>query len=258
MKHIKKKYLFEKQLKAIDIEKSPNYIAGEKITKEELKKVSKSHNIILNTSDHGALFAFIYNDNGHHITMPLPDFALVHFDFSYRQNIERKISKTELLSKLKDAKNFNEMNSEVLYKFYGYSSSCIINLFTSIECFINHLLPENKVYSEKKNNRTEIYNKTQIQEYIPFWDKLKKVLPQFYDNKNFFLKSTPTNDHITKLKELRDKIIHTKSDNTGELQIELFKQILNFKYDETFNAVTKFMNFYEENYVEECSCNNDF
>ncbi len=107
--------------------------------------------------------------------MPLPDFALVHFDFSYRQNIERKISKTELLSKLKDVEKFNEMNSEVLYKFYGYSSSCIINLFTSIECFINHLLPENKVYSEKKNNITEIYNKTQIQEHIPFWDKLKKI-----------------------------------------------------------------------------------
>lgn len=257
MKHIKKKYLFEKQLKSFDIEKSPNYINGE-INKDKLKKVSKSHNIILNTSEHGALLAFIYNDNGHHITMPLPDFTLVHFDFSYRQNIERKISKTELLSKLKDVKNFNEMNSEVLYKFYGYSSSCIINLFTSIECYINHLLPENKVYSEKKNNRTEIYNKTQIQENIPFWDKLKKVLPQFYDNKNFFSKPTPTNNHITKLKDLRDKIIHTKSDDTGELQIELFKQILNFKYDDTFNAVTKFMNFYEENYLEECPCDNNF
>lgn len=254
MKHIKKKYLFEERLKIYDKQKLG---LKENFDSLELKKLSKTHNVIIETTNNDLLFAFIYNDNGKHVTIPLPDFTLVYFDFSYKLNIDRKESKNEMLTNLRDINNFSELNGETLYKFYGYSSSCIINLFTSIECFINHLLPENKNYVEVKNNRTEIYNKTQIQEQIQFWDKLKKVLPQLH-RKNFFQKSTPTNEHISKLKELRDKIVHTKSDNSGELQIELFKQILNFKYDETFSAVAKFMNFYEANYVEDCPCDKDF
>lgn len=253
-KHIKKKYLFEKRLKSMDKDKLG---LKKDFFDEDLKKLSKTHNIIIDTSDHGLLFAFIYNDNGNHITIPLPDFTLVYFDNAYKLNNDRKDKKKEMLSKLRDVKSFSEMNGEILYNFYGQSSSCIINLFTAIESFINHLLPENKTYSEVKNNRTELYSKKQIQEHIQFWDKLKKVLPQFY-KKNFFLKSTPTNEHIVRLKELRDKIVHTKSDDTGELQIELFRQILNFKYDETISAVAKFMNFYEENYIEDCPCNSDF
>lgn len=254
MKHIKKKYLFEEKLKTINKQELG---LKKDFDTNGLKNISKTHNIVIETSDDKLIFAFIHNNNGHHITIPLPDLTLVYFDFSQKLNIERKESKKLMLSNLKDVSFFTELNSEVLYRFYGYSSSCIINLFTSIECFINHLLPENKNYIEINNNRTEIYNKTQIQQHIQFWDKLKKVLPQLH-GKNFFQKSTPTNEHISKLKELRDKIIHTKSDNSGELQIELFKQILNFKYDETFSSVAKLMNFYQANYIEDCPCEKEF
>ncbi|MBF4518309.1 hypothetical protein IRZ71_18275 [Flavobacterium sp. ANB] len=254
MKHIKKKYFLEEKLKTINKE---TLGLKKNFDSKDLKNLSKTHDIVIETSDNELIFAFIYNDNGNHVTIPLPDFTLVYYDFSYKLNIDRKESKKIMLKNLKNVNHFTELNGEVLYRFYGYSSSCIINLFTSIECFINHLLPENKNYIEVNNNRTEIYNKTQIQQYIQFWDKLKKVLPQFY-NKNFFQKSTPTNEHIFKLKELRDNIIHTKSEDSGALQIELFKQILNFKYDETFIAVAKFMNFYQPKYIEDCPCEKEF
>ena len=233
------------------------FVGVDEMEKDTFKKVGKTKNLILQTTNE-SLFAFVYNDNGNHIAVPLPDFTLVYFDFAYNLNRSRKEKQKEMLSKLRDFKKFSEVSGETLYSFYGHSSSCIINLFTSIECFINHLIPEDKNYVDKKSNRTELYDKKQIQEQLAFWDKLKKVLPQFYDNKNFFAKSTPTNEHIVKLKELRDLIIHTKSDMTGELQIELFKKLLKFNYDETFKSVMKFMNFYIQDYIEECPCNNDF
>ena len=43
-----------------------------------------------------------------------------------------------------------------------------------------------------------------------------------------------------------------------EEETKLFKQLLNFKYDETFLAVSKFMNFYIEGYIEDCPCEKDF
>lgn len=182
----------------------------------------------------------------------------MYFDFAYKLNIERKNLSDQLFKELGDFSKFSEINGNLLYNFYGYSTSCIINLFTSIESFINSMLPDNKNYVVKRNNRTELYNKTQIQENISFLDKLKYVLPQFYDDKNFFKNPTPTNDLIHKLKDLRDKIIHTKANSNGENQIEIFKLLLKFKYDETFIAVKKLINFYNENYIIDCPCEETF
>ena len=257
MKHIKKKYIFEKEIKAKSFE-SLEFVDVKDIHNDTLKKVGKTNNIILQTTEDENIFAFIYNRNGKHIPVPLPDFTLVYYDFAYRLNVWRKDYEKEMFKKLSDITLFSELSSQDVYYFYGYSTSCIINLFTSIECFINYLIPENGEFKEVKNNRTEIYNKTQIQDCIPFMDKLKKVLPQFHDNKNFFLHSTPTNNHIIKLKELRDSIIHTKSDKTGEIAIELFKKIIKFEYDQTLLSVAKLMNFYEPNYIEDCPCGVEF
>ncbi len=98
----------------------------------------------------------------------------------------------------------------------------------------------------------------QIQEFVSFMDKLKKVLPSFHEKKNFFKDRTPTNQHIINLKELRDEIVHTKSDSKLETSIELFRRLLNFKYDETLDAVASLMNFYKPNYIETCNCGKDF
>lgn len=253
MKHIKQKFLFDKKLKTENLE-GFEYLSLPDMTKEKLKKVSKDNNIILTTTKEEKLFGFIHNHNGTYIPMPLPDFTLVYYDFAYRLNVWRKDHEKDVFTKLSNLNLFSEVNGKELYYFVGHSTSCIINLFTSIESFTNHLIPEDGNYHDVKNNRTEIYNKNQIQEYLQFWDKLKKVLPYFYENKNFFTKPTATTQQIVNLKELRDKIVHTKSDTTGEARIELFKKLMKFDYDATFEAVAKFMNFYEPGYIEPCPC----
>ncbi|MCY0977175.1 hypothetical protein PGH12_01340 [Chryseobacterium wangxinyae] len=259
MKHIQKKYLFEDNLKKHNLEDHPDYDVVEikDLNNEYFKKARKSRNVIIETSLDEKIFAFIYDNNGKHITIPIPDFTLVYYDFAYKLNAQRKQLSKDIFEKLNDYSKFSEVNSDLLYNFYGYSSSCIINLFTSIESFINSMLPVDQEYKNVLNNKTEIYNREQIQLNISFFDKLKKVLPQFY-NKNFFLHQTLTNQHIYKLKELRDKIIHTKSDSTGELQIEIFRDLLKFKYDDSFEAVKKLINFYKVDYIVDCSCNKDF
>ena len=257
MKHIKKKYLFQGVLPLTDSSKLFEFDL--KADNQQLLKAKSKDSIIAlkQTDSNEFIYGFIYNQKGKQICIPLPDFTLVYYNFAYSLNIERKNQQEKLLSLLSNVETITDDSSNELYNFYGIASSYVVNLFTSIESFINSLLPDGGKYIYDGKKKTEIYNKMQIQENISFLDKLKLVLPQFH-NKNFFKDRTPTNQHIFNLKELRDEIVHTKSDSKLELSIELFKRLLNFKYDETLDSVAAFMNFYKPNYIEPCKCGKDF
>ncbi len=256
MKHIKKKYLFKQRFDNKD-NNSLVKISDKIFNQKALKANYKSNKIHIQTTQDELYLGFIYNNSGTYVPIALPDFTLVYFDFAYNLNINREKIKKDLLSKLTTIESMNEDRSKELYNFFGISTSCVITLFTSIEAFINHMLPADKEYVVKKNNRTEIYNREQIQLYISFMDKLKLVLPQLYE-KNFFTKATKANSLIQNLKDLRDNLVHTKSDETFEVHIEIFKKLLNFNYNDTFEAIVSLFNFYKPNYIEPCPCNMDF
>ncbi len=143
------------------------------------------------------------------------------------------------------------------YEYQGCASACVIMLFSSLECFINDIIPSNYIYKITDNKRTEIYNKDQIQEFIPFMDKMKKVLPDAL-GKNFFIKQTSSTSHIDNLRNLRNDIVHTKSDPTGINHSKILKKLLDFKYDETFKSISLFFNFYKINFIEECPCDENW
>lgn len=257
MKHIKKKYLFQGPLPITNLNNLQN-IDLLVDNQELLKEKSKDYFVGLNLADSNELiYAFIYKHRGKYINIPLPDYTLVYYNFAYSLNIERKKRQEILLSHLSNIETVTHDSSNELFNFYGLASSYIVNLFTSIESFINSMLPDGENYIVETNKKTEVYNKIQIQEFVSFMDKLKKVLPSFH-KKNFFSVRTPTNQHIINLKELRDEIVHTKSDSKLETSIELFRRLLNFRYDETLDAVAALMNFYKPNYIEACNCGKDF
>jgi hypothetical protein len=254
-KHIKKKYQFQHEIEAS--ETSILHTAGiENFDQQTLKTHYKKNNLFIAT-DNDIYLGFIYNNSGTYVPIALPDFTLVYFDFAYKQNIKRQEIKKELLNKLSKSETLTEDRSHELYEFYGVSTSCIISLFTSVESFINHLLPNDSVYKTEKTNRTEIYNREQIQQGVQFMEKLKKVLPQLL-GKSFFSKPSKATAHIENLKDLRDRLVHTKSDMTFETHIDTFQKLLNFKYDEAFDAASLLFNFYREMYVEPCPCDTDF
>lgn len=258
MKHIKRKFLFHDVL-----QKNENSISNlervelSQIDQSLLKKLSKDSFAILTTDLDEKIFSFIYNDNGIQCMIPVPDFSLVNYNFAYNLNIQRKELRKKLVKNLSDLTTPNEISNTFAYDYHGTASSCIICLFTSIECYINDIIPENFEYKIESEKKTEVYNKKQIQYSISFNDKLTKILPQAL-NKNFFLKTTTANAHINNLRNLRNDIVHTKSDKTGQNQVEILKKLLNFNYDETFEATFKLFNFYREGYIEECPCENLF
>ncbi|HPW98053.1 MAG TPA: hypothetical protein PK218_05790 [Flavobacterium sp.] len=257
MKHIKRKFLFHDDLQKIDIPKKFEYFKKDEVNQQLLKKNAKDKFVILETETNEKIFSFIYDNNGKHCMIPVPDFSLVNYNFAYTLNIERKEHIKKLIENLADLTTPNELSNTYAFDFQGCASSCIICLFTAIECFVNDIIPEKFIYQIKTQRKTEVYNKEQIQFSISFMDKLTKVLPEAF-NKNFFSKPTPTNAHIINLKDLRNNIVHTKSDRTGKNNVEILKRLLSFKYDETLEATFKLFNFYREGFIEECSCNHDW
>lgn len=257
MKHIKRKFLFHDYLQKKEINKF-DYFDTKEIDQKFLKKVEKDNFIVLETDSGDKIFSFSYNDNGTNCMIPVPDFSLVNYNFAYSLNIQRKEHRKNLVKNLANLNIANEISNSYAYDYQGTASSCIICLFTSIECFINDIIPEGFKYEVITERKTEIYDKKQIQFSISFMDKLTKVLPKALNGKNFFLKRTPTNAHIYNLRDLRNDIIHTKSDKTGHNNVEIMKRLLNFKYDETLNATFKLFNFYKENFIEECNCEDNW
>lgn len=255
MKHIKKKYQF--QIEGVDKIKE----VGEPVSANDgnLIKKAKEKDLYVTTEKDFVIKAFPFKHSKGIAVIPIPDLTLVYYDSAYNQNRERKDVETKLLNKLTSKNDkFGEDATNEIYHYYGNASGCIIFLFTSLESFINHILPDDKSYSLETDKNTAHYNKKQIQRHIAFDDKLKKVLPQLLDGANFFTHQTTHTQHITNLKKLRDELIHTKSDISFGNQEELIKRLLQFKYDETFIAVAKFMNFYKPNYVVDCDCELDF
>lgn len=256
MKHIKKKYYFKNN--SLPIQPGKETIKVDRRDTKALKKLKKENIPFIKTIEGDYIMSFNYNYNGIETIIPIPDLTLVYYNNAYLYNISRKEQEKKLFNKLINVNDdLTEDASNELYNYIGLATSSIIQMFTSIESFVNHLIPDDKPYINDRRDKTEHYNKEQIQFSIKFYDKIKLVLPYFY-SKDFFKNRTLTNSHIDNLKSLRDEIVHTKSNFLYDNQSQLIKKLLNFKYEETLKAIRKFMNFYIENYIVDCDCEKEF
>ena len=262
MKHIEKKFLLQRQVDSKEEDKLNETLAFksfEDLEESDLKEGFKD-NLVFASTENGYLFPIINQKiDGLQCYIPMPDPTLMYFNNA--QNSYRHIK--ELRTELKEKLGFKNIQDEPyineIYNYFGQTSQFVIFLFTSIESFINQMIPVNYTYQIESSRRTEVYNSEQIQRFISFNDKMKKVLPKCTD-KNFFSKQTKNTQHIDNLKNFRDEIIHTKKDTKHSTLFydSLVSKSLSFKYEETIRAVQMFMNFYKPDYVVECGCGEDF
>lgn len=256
MKHIVKKFMREVPSSKIDKNKAIE------LTLNDPKLLLKSKNVKIlfsETTNDTMIQSFLHNYNGNNAIIPIPDLSLVYFDFAYSLNIFRKKAEIAMFDKLKiKNEKLDDIALKEIYKYFGLASGCLINLFASMESFVNHLVSDCKNYEVIIGDRkTEVYTNEQIQRYLSFDEKVKKVLPQLL-GRNFYIKNTSQVQRLVNLKNMRDDIIHTKSNINFESQSKLIKSIINFKFDHSFEAVSEFMNFYIPEYIQDCKCGKDY
>ncbi|MDM1550521.1 MULTISPECIES: hypothetical protein [Empedobacter] len=258
MKHIKKKFYLESKDVPVPLKEGKKLLTVDRSDNATLKNIKKGENIsFVKTEDENYRLALIYKHQGQHIFLPVPDFTLVYFNNAYLNNKSRKKLEKLLFKKINNIENgYSENVDSEIYGYIGIATSAIIQMFTSLESFINYLIPDEGVYIKIRPEKTESYNKEQIQKNIRFMEKVKEVLP-FFTSKNFFINQTLTNNHIVNLKNIRDEIVHTKSNFLYQSQTELLEKLLKFKYDDTLSAIRKFMNFYIKDYNIDCDCSSE-
>jgi hypothetical protein len=109
---------------------------------------------------------FVHKVNGKNYVFPVPDPTLVYFNYAQIsikvvvENKKRLLEKVDLTSKLSEPA-INE-----IYAFFYVTSGLIIFLFTSIESFINSLIPGDYKYIRKLSSKTEVIRQTPVSVHI--------------------------------------------------------------------------------------------
>lgn len=251
MKHIKKKFLFEETRLPVRENVEKQFVDRRDL--DTLKEIKNDSVPFIQTTEETYIRAITHKHNNKNVILPIPDLTLAYYDFAYHGNIIRQDYEKKMFEKLNSQEDTTEDVIHEVYHYFGFASSCIIGMFTCVEAFMNQVIPDNFVYLKKSEKKTELFNKEQIQRGISFDEKIKNILPNLFNKKYDLSKS-----QIPALKKMRDDIVHTKSKSDFTLQEDLMKRVLGFKYTDCLVAIKDFINYYQDNYIEECDCSRDF
>lgn len=259
MKHIKRKLLFETDSDSMHFDESKFEIIEDidKGIDPSVLDSKKQQIVFLQLEGNITTRGFVQKLHSKNYVLPIPDLTLVYFSNAQNNLRVSKDLRKKLLEKLDITKPNMTPPIHELYDYFGTTCSTIINLFTTLESFINKLIPENYQYKRVSNKSTEIFDHSQILENIDFKTKVTSIIPEI-TGRDFFYKRSPTSQKIWNLKMFRDEIVHTKPEDKLLVYRDIVKKALTYNYDDAVWAVAKYLNYYKEKYVVECDCGEDF
>lgn len=153
------------------------------------------------------------------VTVPIPNATASCLNISKRtwdearairknSNLDRSIKKEVSFKCDEDALNYLESMMQ-----------SIVFAFTALEAFVNELIPSEYQYEKKSRRSTETFSKEEIERWISIDEKLGTILPTILSV------PSPKGKHkswegFVKLKDVRDRLIHMKTDDRKSSGIE--------------------------------------
>jgi Asp-tRNA(Asn)/Glu-tRNA(Gln) amidotransferase C subunit len=209
---------------------------------------------------------FSDKDKNRRLLLPLPKIPLLFLSNAYDQH---KLS-TELLPELKKLIDLSiredKDHRHMVYRFLGHKFSSITSLFSAVEAFINESIPAEEKYELKDGT---IWTRDDIQRFMNCEDKIKKLMPYLFAPKTYAKHQPQKKEPLMRLKKIRDEIVHMKPLPNTSIELKtiihgyhdhakLLQQVYKFNFNEAYETVAEFMNFYSPGYVEECLCGVDY
>lgn len=254
MKHIKKRFLDSIKIDS-DVLEVFNSVPIDHQKIDEIRNNGFEDYYPMMVTDKNIIQAFIYKFKNKQIAVPEPNPIVIYFHIAQQQLSSLAMAKADLFREFEKKQPDLGIVINQSYHYFSAASTAAIFMFNALEAFINLSIPEDYQFSVEKERSTETFNKEQLQRYISFEDKIKKVMPQI-SNKKFHEEFGSKYERIKKLKSLRDEITHTKThvDDKPNWYKELFTQLLDFDFFKTIKDCRDYINFHHAELIEECNC----
>jgi len=200
--------------------------------------------------DNNVMSAFDYIFDNKKVIIPEVNPSLIFY--SNAQMLLEKLIEYRL-KLLENSPLANSIQKAIIdHKLFGhyfqYATNFIFNLQCSIENFLNYSIREHKILSKKG----DVIERPNIFQKIDFGIVQVK-------NLDFGTYDIDQLNSVKELITLRNKIIHLKPEaNTMSKYKDVYRDVLDLNYIEALNSVKEFMNFYEPNLIEECTCGKNY
>ncbi|WHT40370.1 hypothetical protein QNH98_07240 [Myroides sp. mNGS23_01] len=259
MQHIKLKptQLISIDYNISDITQNSNqdFSDSKKIEEEYVKSSNHSDQIgmdLMLFTENSIVFGFDYSYKSDKIFIPEINPTLIFFSNAIMSVKSAKQFRTNLM---KDSpslmkKSQTEINPELFGHYFQLAVNCIINLQASLETFINRCIPDNYIILSNNNNpvrKPNIHDKIDLGITKIKGQDFKKQFPEDYKI-------------VKELIGLRNRIIHLNptKENTNTKYKNFYREIIDFDFDKGILSIRTFINFYEPNLIEDCSCDNEY
>lgn len=230
--------------------------------KEIIRKVkrAKSGHFIAIAPDSKQLFSFIpIIEKEQFFTAQFPDPIQLYYASAFANYQFAKKTRHNITFQKRQPQPLNFVSSYLYNWHLQYKISTIIFLHSTIEAFINYLMPDDFIYkqeyigekSDKFVKQTKEFSKEQTERYILFKEKLNKVIPQL-TGIDFQRSYQSVYDKLLNLNRLRNDIIHLRSSKEKNQQYfhKVFDEVVNINLTPFVNAVRDFVNTIKPGFIE--------
>ena len=166
----------------------------------------------------------------------------------YRSAVEHAIAAVNIRITLKSEEMAMSKSTFLEFaNFYNEASQAVILLCTTIEGFINQLIPEDVSIDLGNGLKT----KSEL-EFLDLNRKLKNLLPELYEI-NFFETHLTEFNQISLMIALRHDLIHLKTNigENGTAYQNIFKRLIDFEYQKAAASVFTFVDTFKTGYFVE-------
>lgn len=188
-----------------------------------------------------------------------PNPVQLYFSIAYNNYQFARQTRHNIVIQKDQTGPFNRVNSYLYNWHLQCKISSIIFLHSTIEAFINYMMPEDFIYkqeitskqSDKFIKQIREFTKEQTERYIQFKEKVGKVVSQI-TSLDFQKSNKKTFDQLLNLNTLRNDLIHLRSTKkNNEQQFELsVASIVNVDLSIYVKAVQGFINTIKPNLIE--------
>jgi len=134
-----------------------------------------------------------------------------------------------------------------------FKITAVISLITSLEAFLNQVIPNEFVYNGIRKGKPHKFNKKQIESAsISFKEKLTDVMSQLVKKPHFSKQHHKVIDLILQMYAVRRELIHmkTNSEDWMGLYYKITGSVIDIDLEKAILAVRKYMNIIEPNFLK--------